>query len=195
MSGKTPTSREACLFLPAVAREMTEAVCKERGMAGRYDAARKVYIRKEEELLGRVARGSARGFAELDALRRSPLYFPPTMFEGVVDFGPGAKNKSHHMQQSGDYLLMPRRQGDSISQHPATLGFTPVAVPGTSRRSMAVDTTHGSQLQTRVCDARVVVATARPLGEGWTKLRSRSDPTRSFYAHIPSNRAQWNRPD
>ena len=87
----------------ALADQMARAIAREAGAVGRYDVARRLFREREGELLGRVARGSARAFSELDQLRRGPLYFPPTRFEGAVDFGPGAP--SHAMRPNGDFLL------------------------------------------------------------------------------------------
>ena len=106
----------------AIAHVMAEVVSREPGRVGKFDAARKVYRAKEVELLNRCARGSARGFSELDALRKSPLYFPPTMYEGHVDYGPNAKARSHAMQVNGDFRMGLRSRGEP---HPAMLGMVP----------------------------------------------------------------------
>ena len=65
---------------------MAAAIRKEGGAVGRYDVARRIFQQEERRLLNRVAAGSPRGFQELDALRRSALYFPPSRFEGAVDY-------------------------------------------------------------------------------------------------------------
>ena len=49
----------------ALAAEMASAVAREAGAAGRYDAARKCFVRTEQQLLTRVACGSARAFREV----------------------------------------------------------------------------------------------------------------------------------
>jgi hypothetical protein len=107
----------------ALADQMARAIAREAGAVGRYDVARRLFREREGELLGRVARGSARAFSELDQLRRGPLYFPPTRFEGAVDFGPGAP--SHAMRPNGDFLLGVSNTGDDVSQHPAVRGAVP----------------------------------------------------------------------
>ena len=106
-----------------LADQMACAIAREAGVVGRYDVARRLYRDKEAELLGRVVRGSARAFSELDQLRRGPLYFPPTRFEGAVDFGPGAP--SHAMRPNGDFRLGINNTGDDVSQHPAVRGGIP----------------------------------------------------------------------
>ena len=120
-----------------LAAEMAEAMSREAGMAGKYDAARKIYRAKEEELLCRVARGSARGFAELDSLRKGPLYFPPTMFEGAVNYSARGKAQRHDMQPNGDFVIGPRMQGGHIHGHPATRGFVPRAYVSVDRERAA----------------------------------------------------------
>jgi len=276
---------------------------------------KKVYVAKEHELLCRVARGSARGFAELDRLRKGPLYFPPTMFEGAVDYGGGRGGDrgggggalgargargslssrgggggggsvvwsvSHAAGPSGgpsggssggsalDSAAAVRRQGDAISSHSATSGLVPgvvvarhqhqhqqcaletstqrpqqsqeaplpsacgsaslsaraagapsrlghdrhhcaasVATPGSARRSrpataaavvaaastgsggagVVVAPTAAMATSGRFLDGRLVVATARPLPEGWAKIRSASRPDRTYYAHAPTRAA------
>lgn len=106
-----------------LADSMARAIAREAGAVGRYDVARRLYRDREAELLTRVARGSARAFSELDQLRRGPLYFPPTRFEGAVDFGPGAP--SHAMRPNGDFRLGISNSGDDLSQHPAVRGAIP----------------------------------------------------------------------
>ena len=107
----------------SLADQMARAIAREAGAVGRYDVARRLYRDKEAELLGRVAHGSARAFSELDQLRRGPLYFPPTRFEGAVDFGAGAP--SHAMRPNGDFRLGISNTGDDVSQHPAVRGGIP----------------------------------------------------------------------
>lgn len=98
---------------------------------GKYDVARRCFREREAQLLTRVAKGSARGFAELDALRRGPLSFPATRFEGGIDYGRGAS--SHHLREPRpgaglDFLLGVSNTGDDISGHPALQGMLPRAV-------------------------------------------------------------------
>ena len=63
-----------------LAEEMACAIHREPGAAGRYDVARRLFRERERELLERIARGSSSSaaFAELEALRKSPLGFGPS---------------------------------------------------------------------------------------------------------------------
>jgi hypothetical protein len=104
-----------------LAQKMAAAISAEGGAVGRYDVARRLYLDRERALLGRVARGSARAFADLDALRKGPLYFPPTRFEGAVDYSArGAP--SRWLGPDGDFRLgLGNRGGDLADVHPAAL--------------------------------------------------------------------------
>ena len=106
-----------------LADRMMRAIAREGGAVGRYDVARRLYREKEGELLTRVARGSARAHAELDSLRRGPLYFPASRYEGAVDFGGGVP--SHAMRPDGDFVLGVSNTGDDLASHPAVHGMVP----------------------------------------------------------------------
>ena len=106
-----------------LADAMARAIAKEGGAVGRYDVARRLFRAREGELLTAVARGDKHAFHELDQLRKGPLYFPASRFEGAVDYGPGAP--SHAMRPNGDFLLGVSNTGDDLPSHPAVSGSVP----------------------------------------------------------------------
>ena len=201
----------------ALAAEMAAAIAREPGAAGKYDVARRCYIREEQRLLPRVAAGSPRAFHSLDALRKGPLYFPPTISEGVVDYGARAA-PGYAMRRDGDFALGVSRQGDAISDHPATRGALPVVVsardvprpsarPTTSgegattaraaegrERMSARPTTSGARAAGATAADWRAMPTARPLPEGWLKVRSRSRPGLGYYYDGATNTSTWKRP-
>ena len=89
MSARTLVKKVHAGDPTAIATGMGRAMRREAGSVGKFDAARKVFREAESHLLNRVAAGSPRAFQQLDMLRKSPLGFAPTVFEGVaLDYGP-----------------------------------------------------------------------------------------------------------
>jgi len=106
---------------------------REAGSFEKFDAARKVFREAESHLLNRVAAGSPRAFQQLDMLRKSPLGFSPTVFEGVaLDYGPRGARHSGYMNRRGDFPLQPGRNDTEPYYHPALLGYRPCVVASPS---------------------------------------------------------------
>ena len=62
------------------------------------------------------------------------MYFPPTMYEGAVEYNPGAP--SHAFGPDGDFQLGVGNTGNDLNSHPATHGLEPVVRGGLSRPTL-----------------------------------------------------------
>lgn len=128
MANNTETARQVRTDARTVAASMNRAMSNEAGTYGKFDAARKVFRETEGHLLNRVVAGSPRAFQRLDALRKSPLGFAPSIQEGVaLDYGPRGARVSGYMRSNGDFELPLGRH--VLPYHPAVLGYRPRVIP------------------------------------------------------------------
>ena len=170
-----------------LADAMARAIAKEGGAVGRYDVARRLVREREAELLTGVARGDQQAFQELDQLRRGPLYFPASRFEGAVDYGPGAP--SHAMRPNGDFRLGVSNTGDDLPSHPAVSGAVPrVTVWSAEQSHRAHPQQHRQQHR-----QQLLVAAAAPAASRGGEERSpqRDDSERRTAARRQARREKW----